>query len=188
MNGNDPDLEAFESNLHAIIRATDWGKTGALESLPECIRPSICRRYDCVSTLNKNSTSAHHHLIASLLQTIHWMILKHPQNGSSNDISTLLLADGSQGKLMKTQFDQLWRSTVLPIVPVPPTKRKIFTIRRRNPTGKLLKLPIRGHVLAKSASRWQWRCSCVGVRKDPGRNWLPGIPLKCSYLTLNTSQ
>ena len=44
-----------------------------------------------------------HHLIASLILMIHRMILKNLQNISSKGISTLLLAAGPQGKLMKTQ-------------------------------------------------------------------------------------
>ena len=34
------------------------------------------------------------------------MILKHPQNGSLKDILTLLLANGQQGKHMKTKIGQ----------------------------------------------------------------------------------
>ena len=41
-------------------------------------------------TLGEIPTVAHH-LMASLFQTIHRMIMKHPQNGSSKGISTLLL-------------------------------------------------------------------------------------------------
>ena len=34
MDGNDPDLEAFDSNLRAIIRARELGKTAAFMSNP----------------------------------------------------------------------------------------------------------------------------------------------------------
>ena len=52
--------------------------------------------------LDANPTAAHH-FTASPLQRIHWMITKHPQNGSLKGISTLMLAAGQQTKLMKVQ-------------------------------------------------------------------------------------
>ena len=45
-----------------------------------------------------------HHLMFSLTWTSHQMILKHPQNGSSKGILTLLWTHHQQGKLMKTLF------------------------------------------------------------------------------------
>ena len=51
--------------------------------------------------LNKKNTAAHH-LTASLIWTIHQIDI----------ISTLLLASGLQGKLVKTKFGQLWRSSI----------------------------------------------------------------------------
>ena len=51
--------------------------------------------------LNKILFAAHH-LIASQIPTIHWMILKNQQMRRSEGISTLLLISGLQGKLMSS--------------------------------------------------------------------------------------
>ena len=59
--------------------------------------------------LDANPPVAHH---LRWIWRIYWMITKYPQNGSSKGISTLKLAAGQQGKLMKTQFGQLWRSNI----------------------------------------------------------------------------
>ena len=52
-------------------------------------------------TLNENPTAARQ------LMTIYQMIFKNLQNGISKGISTLLLATGLQGKLMKMQVWQV---------------------------------------------------------------------------------
>ena len=77
-----------------------------------------------------------HHLIASRIQGIYRMIMKHPQNGSSKGISTLLLAAGPQGKLMTTEFGQRWRSSIYQLFLFLCTAWKSFklTSRRPNPT------------------------------------------------------
>ena len=85
-------------------------------------------------TLNEIATAAHH-LMASLIQTIHQMIKKHPQNGSSMATSTLLLAAGQQGKLMKPQFGQLWSSSKYRLFLFLCTAWKVFTSQQLNPTG-----------------------------------------------------
>ena len=75
----------------------------------------------------------------TLIQTIHLqfhqMILKHPQNGSLKGISTLLLASGPQGKLMKTQVSvcQLWRSSIYQMSLFLSTTLKYFTTLLPNP-------------------------------------------------------
>ena len=73
------------------------------------------------------------------------MILKHPQNGSltQKGIYTLLQTDGQQGKHMKTQFWQRWKSI---------TYQTFDKRLSAEPDRKLLKLPIRGYVQATSAS------------------------------------
>ena len=75
--------------------------------------------------LDTNPNAAHH-LIASQIRTIYLMITKHPQNGSSKGISTLLLAAGPKGKFMKTQFGQLWRSSICQLFLFLFTARKIL--------------------------------------------------------------
>ena len=62
-------------------------------------------------TLNKNPTAAHHH-IASLIWTIHRMILEISQNRSLKGTSTLLIAAGQQEKRLKMQLEQLLRSGI----------------------------------------------------------------------------
>ena len=107
--------------------------------------------------LNANHTVAHH-LTASLIQTIYQTITKHPQNDSSKGISTLKLAAGSQGILMKTQVRQQWRSSIYRLFLFLSTTWKSFTILRQNPTVdmELFKLPIRGYVQAN------WRADDSG--------------------------
>ena len=55
--------------------------------------------------LDENPTGAHHLRVSQILR-IYQMITKHPQNGSSKGKTTLKLASGQQGKLLKTQFGQ----------------------------------------------------------------------------------
>ena len=85
MDCNDPDLEAFDSNLRAIIWARELDETAALlfnicpNASESMIRPSNGGRIEqrkC-SLLNANPTAAHH-LMASLIRTINRMIMKHP--------------------------------------------------------------------------------------------------------------
>ena len=129
------------------------------------------------------------HIISSprLIRTIHRMILKHPQNRISEDISTLLLAAGLQGKLTKRPFGQLWRSSIYQLFLFLSTASKRFTIWRLNPTGNLLKLPIRGHVQEKSPSRRQWRkgirCSSTAASLECERSRAEFPYMKCTYLT-----
>ena len=57
-------------------------------------------------------------IIASLIRTIHWINLKHLQNGNSKGIFTLMLADGQKGK---AHVDAVWAvmdKQYLPTVPV----------------------------------------------------------------------
>ena len=75
---------------------------------------------------------AAHHLIASMIQMIHLMVLKNQQNGSSKGISTLLLVAGLQGNLMKTQFWQLCNYQLFLFLS---TTWECFTILWPNPTG-----------------------------------------------------
>ena len=53
---------------------------------------------------------------------------------------------------------------------------EIFYKSADEPDRDLLKLPIRGYVQAKSATTVEKmdRCSCVGVGKDPRRNFNSG--------------
>ena len=74
------------------------------------------------------------------------MILKHPLNGSLQDISTLLLAAGPQRKLMKTLFCQLWRSSIYQLF--------LLLSAAAEPHRELMKLQIQGYVQAKLASIW----------------------------------
>ena len=95
---NDPDLQVFESNLPAIIRARELGENSALVShlCSNATGPHLVGSGLGVSRKDdaQENPTVTHHLIASLIQTIHHMILKHTQNGSWKCISrfsTLLL-------------------------------------------------------------------------------------------------
>ena len=84
------------------------------------------------------------------------MITKHPQHGRSNGISTLKLAAGPQGKLMKCKTRaavEAMEEQYLLIVPVPVHRMEIFYSLAAEPYRELLKLAIRGYVQAKLASR-----------------------------------
>ena len=52
---------------------------------------------------------------------------------------------------MKTQFGQLWRSSIYP-VPVPVHNMEMFYNSAAEPDRESLKLPMRGYVQAKLAS------------------------------------
>ena len=73
--------------------------------------------YQAKITLNEIPFAAHH-LIAILIQTIHKMILKNLQNGSSKGISTLLLVADADLAAMEEQF-LTSLILIIPTVPVP---------------------------------------------------------------------
>ena len=80
--------------------------------------------------LNANPTAAHH-LMASLIRTIYQMITKHPQNGRSEGISTLLLAG-------KTYEEAVWAAVeeqYLPAVAVPGHSMEIVYNSAAEPNG-----------------------------------------------------
>ena len=92
--GNDPDLEAFESNLPVITRARKLVKYAALVSnlCPNASDPHSVGAYSKDDAqLESHCCTQSNDLIASLIWIIHQMILKHPQNKSSKGVSTLLL-------------------------------------------------------------------------------------------------
>ena len=101
------------------------------------------------------------------------------QNGGSKGISTLPLAAGpgigQQGKLMKTQFRQLWKCSTndLRTVPVPvhmTTAWKFFTTLLLRQTGNCWNCSCFKAIMCKQTTTVEKmeRCSCVGVGKDPG--------------------
>ena len=133
MDSDDPDLQAFESNLRRILREREIGKAAALKSnlCPNASDPQSIG-VSSKDSARRDSPVAHH---LSRIRRIYQMITKHPQNGSSKGISTLKLAAGPQGKLMKTQFGQRWRSNIYQIFLFLSIAWKFFTIRRPNLTG-----------------------------------------------------
>ena len=158
MDSDDPDLQAFESNLRRILREREIGKAAALKSnlCPNASDPQSIG-VSSKDSARRDSPVAHH---LSRIRRIYQMITKHPQNGSSKGISTLKLAAGPQGKLMKTQFGQRWRN--LPTVPVPVHCMEIFYNSAAEPDRELLKLRM------EAMYRRNWRAddsrsSCVGV-------------------------
>ena len=101
INSNKTDPDSSDSNVHAIIWAI-FENEALVRRLHECpifaktLQISVGWR-KATMTLNKIPNVAHH-LIFSLIQTIH-LILKHPQNGSSKGIFSM---PGQQGELMKS--------------------------------------------------------------------------------------
>jgi len=133
MDSDDPDLEAFKkkSNLCRILRERGLGKAAALKS-NLCPNASDPQSIGISSKDNARRDAAHH---LSLIRRIYRKITKHTQNGSSKGISTLKLAAGQQGKLMKTQFGQRWRSNIYQLFLFLSIAWKFFTILRPNPIG-----------------------------------------------------
>ena len=93
MDSNDPDLEAFKSNLFRIFGERELGKAAALVSnlCPNASDPQL------ISISSKDKADANlpasHHL--SWIQRIYQKITKHPQN---QGISTLKqIPDTPQG-------------------------------------------------------------------------------------------
>ena len=192
MDCNDPDLEAFDSNLRAIIWARELDETAALlfnicpNASESMIRPSNGGRIEqrkC-SLLNANPTAAHH-LMASLIRTIYRMIMKHPQNGRSKGTSILQLPrspcghvpagpSGPQRKLMNMQFGQQWVTNSL-TVPVPvqcPAHKTVLHI-----CGWA-----RQEIVETADDRRQERFLCADFSKLPQH---PGIPFgNVGFLTL----
>ena len=92
---NDPDLQVFESNLPAIIRARELGENSALVShlcsnatVPQLVGSGlgVSRKDDA-----QENPTVTHHLIASLIQTIHHMILKqHRMEAGRASLDSLL--------------------------------------------------------------------------------------------------
>ena len=120
--------------------------------------------------LNVNPTAAHH-LVVSLMVilTIYLMITKYPQNGISKGISTLLLVTGQQGKLLKMQFGQRWRSSINQLL-------FLFTAWLQfcgQTLQEIVETANSGKIGKPTAVEKMDRCSCVGVGKDPGRNFVP---------------
>ena len=96
MDSNDPDLEAFKSNLFRIFGERKLGKAAALVS-NLCPNASDSQLIS-ISSKDKadmNLPAAHH---LSWIQRIYQKITKHPQNGSLKGISTLKqIPDTPQG-------------------------------------------------------------------------------------------
>ena len=96
-----------------------------------------------------------HHFIASLILTIHQIILKHPHNASLNGTKGIILLTvrtvqitGQQGNCARAQFWKLWRSSIYQLFLSRSTTWNCFTIQRvANPNRDLLKLQMQGYVL-----------------------------------------
>ena len=128
MDSDDPDLEAFEFNLRAIIRAREFGKTAALVS-------NLCPNASDSQSIGVSSKNdAQRDFLCGTSS--------HRQSDSDDSpddfekfASILLLVADQQGKLMKTQFVQLWtvwRSKIYQLFLLLPTTWKCFAIRRSN--------------------------------------------------------
>ena len=140
MDCNDSDFEAFESNLCQILQVRALGKT-ALLLQHKCPIFALTHQalnrsaYLALTMLDTNPIMADH-LMASLIQTIYRMIMKHRQNGSLKGISTLLLPAGLQRKLMNTQFWQLWWSSIYQLLLFLSTTWKFSATLCLSPKGK----------------------------------------------------
>ena len=132
-------LEAFESNLHAIIWAKRTGRNAALVSIFTQTHQTFNRSENQAATALSENPKVAHHLIASLIQTIHLIILKYPHDGSSKGIFILLACTRQLGKLMKTQFRQLWKSSFYQTFQSLFTTWKCFTIQLHNQIGNCWK-------------------------------------------------
>ena len=87
-------------------------------------------------TLNVNPFAAHH-LIASLIGTIHRMIMKHPQNRTARGISIFAAGRWSAGETCKDADRAAVKEQYLPIYHLflfLSTTWKYVTIRLQNPT------------------------------------------------------
>ena len=130
MDSNDADLEAFESKLCQILQRLQH----LCPIFSKTHQTLNWSGYQTKKMLNTNPPAAPH-VIASLIQKIYLMLTKHPQNGSAKGISMLQLATGQQGKLMKTQFWQQWKSSIYQLFLFLSTAWKFFTILLQNQTG-----------------------------------------------------
>ena len=99
------------------------------------------------------------------------MITKHPQNGSSKSISTLKLAVGQQGKLMKMQLGQLWRSNIDQLFLFLSIAWNFLQFGSRTRQGIVEAVYTRlftGKICEPTKVEKMDRSSCVRVGKDPG--------------------
>ena len=175
MGGNDSDLEAFESNLRRILhrQARELGETAALV-------PNLCQNAPDPQLVNMSSkdnaqsrrephgcTSSQSQSDLDDIQDNH---KTSSENASLTGISTLLLAAGQQGKLMKTQFWQRWRRSIYQLFLFLSIAWKVLQLCGRARQG-LLKLPIRVYGEPTTVKKMD-KSSCVGMGKYQG-----GIPL-----------
>ena len=88
--------------------------------------------------------------------------MKYPQNGSLKGVSTLLLAAGPKGKLMKTQFGQQWTSSIYQLFLFLSTAWNVFAIWLPK-----LKQPTRQEIVETAYSR-----PCTGkIGELIGQQW-----------------
>ena len=147
MDSDDPDLEAFESNLRRILRERELGKAAAAlvdsEVLPD-----------------DQETSAE------------WKFEGHIYFSAGR---------WSSGKNYEDAVRAAVEDQYLPTVPVPVHRMEIFYNSAAEPDRELLKLPIRGYVQAKSASRGLWK-KWIGAAALEWEKIQGGIPLHDRYI------
>ena len=147
MDSDDPDLEAFESNLRRILRERELGKAAAAlvdsEVLPD-----------------DQETSAE------------WKFEGHIYFSAGR---------WSSGKNYEDAVRAAVEDQYLPTVPVPVHRMEIFYNSAAEPDRELLKLPIRGYVQAKSASRGMWKKWIVAASLE-WEKIQGGIPFHDRYI------
>ena len=181
MDSDDPDLEAFKkkSNLCRILRERGLGKAAALKSNlcpnssdPQSIgisskdnarRESPC----CTSSQSDSEDLPEDHETSS-----EWKFEGHIYFEAGR---------WPAGKTYEDAVRAALEEQYLPTVPVPVHRMEIFYNSAAEPDRELLKLPIRGYVQAKSASRRKWRkwieAAALEWEKIQG-----GIPLHEAYI------
>ena len=186
MDCYDSDLEAFESNLRAIIRARELGKTAALVSkfCTNATDPPLV----CASSKDHDDTQRESHCCASShgqsdphdSQDNHEKSALIPQNGSSKGISKLLLAAERRDNLWRRSLGSSGGAVITNCscsCSCPPHHDgSVLQFGGRTRQGVVKTAGSRlctGKICNQTTMEKMNRCSCVtcvGVGKDQGQN------------------
>ena len=147
MDSDDPDLEAFKSNLCRILRERELGKAAALVSNlcpnasdPQSIGVSSKDNFRRESPCGTSSQSDSEVLPDDQETSAEWKFEGHIYFSAGR---------WSSGKTYEDAVREAVEEQYLPTVPVPVHRMEIFYKSAAEPDRELLKLPIRGYIQAK---------------------------------------
>ena len=160
MDGDDPDLQAFEFNLRRTLRERILGTAAALVS-------NLCQNASDPQSIGVSSKD---NLIR--IRRIHRMITKHPQNGSLNFEGHIYFEAGRwpAGKTYQDAVGAAVEEQYLPTVPVLVHTFLQFGGRTRRGTVETADSRLcTGKISEPTSVEKMDRSSCVGLRRRSGK-------------------